>query len=239
MKLEDHIRASIYRYPTLYRANDYAESRLYVLNHLFLVIGNGYEWHRDGYLTSGKKEGRKTLPKNYFEMDLYEIETQKPEELKKALKAEGLFFYSLERGRHGGEVFVFESRTDEQLAKCCQEYSIPNQMESILYRLKDFSYMKLRMEYPVHPYPICQYSAIQEILNGKTNSLHQDNFDLVVQPDWLQGCADIAVEAKKYYNDRSRYENDHYFKQFSKNAWHKYRKEQLDILNQFLDKYGT
>jgi hypothetical protein len=43
-KLEDQVRSSILCFPTLYRANNYEDSKILVYNHLFCVIGNGYEW---------------------------------------------------------------------------------------------------------------------------------------------------------------------------------------------------
>lgn len=45
IKLEDYIWASVFRYPRLYSRNTYQESRMAVLKHLFLVIGNGIEYN--------------------------------------------------------------------------------------------------------------------------------------------------------------------------------------------------
>ena len=44
MKLEDHIKTSIAKYPGLYLHENYEASRLAVLNQIFLVLGNGMEW---------------------------------------------------------------------------------------------------------------------------------------------------------------------------------------------------
>jgi len=44
MKLKDYILDSVYRYPSLYASETYEDARSKVLNHLFLVNGNGIEW---------------------------------------------------------------------------------------------------------------------------------------------------------------------------------------------------
>lgn len=247
MKLEDNIRDSIYEYPSLFRAKDYSSSRLHVLNHLFLVNGNGYEWHTDGYLTDGKKKERKTLPENYFNDELYEIQTNKAEELIQAFEKSELFFYK--QMRWEGLAFIFQCDNKakalefyEKFAKkefeifdsFADSYPILNDIAEA--KISDYFVDILRVNYPVDPYPICQYSAIQEILNGKTNSFYQDNFNLVVQPDWLQGCVEIALEAKEYYFTLERYENNYYYK--DKNFWNEFRKGQLKILNEFLDRFN-
>lgn len=44
MKLKDYILLLVYYYPGLYLTETYEESRILVLNQLFLVNGNGIEW---------------------------------------------------------------------------------------------------------------------------------------------------------------------------------------------------
>lgn len=44
MYLEDYVKFSIERYPTLFASNNYDESEFKVLEHTFLCIGNGMEW---------------------------------------------------------------------------------------------------------------------------------------------------------------------------------------------------
>ena len=53
MKLEDHIKQSIHTYPTLYKDVDYARSRIKVLGHMFLTLGNGIEFAETTYLDQG------------------------------------------------------------------------------------------------------------------------------------------------------------------------------------------
>ena len=97
MTLDDSVRKSIFEYPSLFKDMDYAKSRIKVLDHLFLVIGNGYEWY-DGYLAASvcKKKGRgfkkpenygkekftKKLDEAYFKTTTYRMFDHHPEILK-------------------------------------------------------------------------------------------------------------------------------------------------------------
>lgn len=67
----DHLIAhSIRAYPGLYRCKNYKQSRLKVLEHLFLVISNGYEWE-NGELKelSFCRDNRKSDDSLKFEKD--------------------------------------------------------------------------------------------------------------------------------------------------------------------------
>lgn len=62
MKLEEHIRLSILNYPTIFK------NRSDVLDHLFCVIGNGYEWENGELVAAdtnreatNKREAKKAL----------------------------------------------------------------------------------------------------------------------------------------------------------------------------------
>lgn len=76
MNLEKHIKWVIYNYPTLYRADTYEESRIFVLGHIFLSYGTGYEWHPDGFLADLYNNYKfnqimDELPDGYFDKLLY------------------------------------------------------------------------------------------------------------------------------------------------------------------------
>jgi len=58
-KLDLHIAQSIRKYPSLYRDVTYEKSRLKVLDQLFFVIGNGYEWSPKGTLVEGFPEKKR------------------------------------------------------------------------------------------------------------------------------------------------------------------------------------
>ena len=56
MKLEARISKSIYEYPDLYKCETYEQSRLKVLEHIFITLGNGFRFantkdpQKGGYL---------------------------------------------------------------------------------------------------------------------------------------------------------------------------------------------
>jgi len=55
MTLEDTIAKSIKKYPSLFKDVNWKKSRIKVIDHLFLTIGNGFEWY-DGYLAEKSKK---------------------------------------------------------------------------------------------------------------------------------------------------------------------------------------
>lgn len=191
MKLEHVINWCIYNYPTLYRDKTLAESRLKVLGQLFLTNGNGYEWHKDGFLVDGNQSNcRKTLPKGFFDKNLYSISVP-PQLIPLAKEQMGSRFYYRTKSKMGREVdFIFEAKSDNE--------ALP------LYKILGKNGMHIyeaRSNYPFHPYPLCEYAGLVEILNGKTNSLRQDNFALIPQEDWLHGCVEVATRALSYFYD--------------------------------------
>lgn len=56
MRLVDKVYKSINEYPRLFWTGNFEESRILVLHHLFLVLGNGYAWTEDGYLIDSEYE---------------------------------------------------------------------------------------------------------------------------------------------------------------------------------------
>ena len=98
MKIKDFISRSIQNYPTLYKSDNYFNSKLKVLSHIFFSIGNGYEVaetntpEEGGYVVEPKckrnketddwdrikdkpygKDKYKKLPKDYFESVMYYV----------------------------------------------------------------------------------------------------------------------------------------------------------------------
>lgn len=143
--LEDVIRQSIYEYPTLYRIPGNPElSRLLVLDHIFLCIGTGYEWHPDGYLyyDNGRADkGRKTLPKGFFEKRLYYLtleahnrNTGEPidykaqlAEIKATFDAEGRFYYVVTGKGYGERAdVIFEAVDADDAYPIFEKYSVRN-----------------------------------------------------------------------------------------------------------------
>jgi hypothetical protein len=96
MKIEHFIAKTIMEYPTLYKSEDYEQSKLKVLDDIFFVIGNGLKFADTGDEKTGgyiiepdykkKRNGdyvrlldkpygvvtHPPLPENYFETKIYE-----------------------------------------------------------------------------------------------------------------------------------------------------------------------
>ena len=62
MLLEDYIKKSISEYPSLYAKSNYKDSRISVLNQVFLVLGNGLDWA----YTKNPKQGGYVVYPNYY-----------------------------------------------------------------------------------------------------------------------------------------------------------------------------
>ena len=264
MKLEHVINWSIINYPTLYRDVTLERSRLKVLNQLFFVIGNGFEWHKDGFLFDGNKRNfRKILPKGFFEKNLYTVAIT-PKSIPLVKKRIADRFYYIKKNSRFREVdVIFEAKDDDDALPFYREFE-----KKLKKDLPTFIY-KARSEDPNQPYPLSQYSALVEIVNGKTNSLHQNNFDLVPQEDWLKGCAEVAKDALDYFNDENRNlidfhhadrtiaemtrdfkrgDADKWLKnmkpsetanQYAWRQWNEYRNEQIGLLEAFFAKFGA
>lgn len=219
MLLEDYIRQSIYTYPSLYKDKTYELSRLKVLDHIFLCIGTGLEWSKNGELCeltgSSVKKGRKTLPKDFFEKRLWELEVynDKLDKVKKYLKSRNIKFYVSARLRNKiVRVYFFEDR--ENVAhKVILRFHIMDDLrnDSPEFRKDMVGVYEMKSYYQFNPYPLCGYSPIVEMLNGRTNSLHIDNFDLtMVKQDWIDGAIDVAKASLEYYMDDEKSKNHIY-----------------------------
>lgn len=196
--LEDHIRSAIWNYPLLYRSrNNPKLSRLEVLGHMFFVIGNGYEWDKDtGTLFIEEYKSPKKLPNDYFSKELVTVDLSNEQIEILIPKIENRFYYILHKSWCEQNTIIFESSQEE-----AQELTG-----------LDFV-MSAESGNNISPYGLCKYSAMVELLEGKTNSSHIENYnfdDYPVGVDWIQGCRDYVVEALSYYKDEKRYKTHHY-----------------------------
>lgn len=205
MNLEDRIRKSIWTYPSLYKAETLEKSRLLVLNHLFLVIGNGYVWVGNDYVEESEvkykgkrkfnptgKTGFRQLPDNFFEIRLFEIEFKGDGGYKGSVRElldelEGTFHYSTRNGFGTTIHFQSDADTADQLAKRFGSWNIA--LEAKVAGKGKFS-----------PYPVCEYSAITEIYEGKTCKL-EGSKPIRVKADYVQGAIEVANAALAYYLD--------------------------------------
>jgi hypothetical protein len=257
MKLEDQIRQSIYEYPSLYRAKTYEQSRLHVLDHIMVGYGTGYEWSRDGFLfeiINGDSPvyGEQTfdeLPDGFFDKELYDLEVAE-EDLEEAEKAlEGRFYYVLDRDHRNCKRFVFEA-TEEEAKPFFAKFDHHNRdmrerMEKhgldlvFCHKAECYGYEEGHFS----PHDCCEYSPVQEMVKGKTNSHHIENFDLTdIQPDWIQGGVDIAKATIEFYKDKkwrkSHFRHPSQYNGFKdKKSWKKFRKKQIAFFEAFLEKF--
>lgn len=230
MKLKEAINWSIYNYPTLYRHNDWEKSSIIVLDHMFLGYGTGYEWHPDGFLCENFGGGyklnhvRKTLPKGYFDKKLYcfELKKEDKEKLHNLLKEKNVFHYFRKDYPHSVKIdCIFEdcSKTygeeynNELLENFHSDksgYKFLQDAECIY--IEDRSSFEESEWKELLPHNMCKYSPIAEMIAGKTNSCHIDNFNLPnIQQDWLEGAIKIVKEAKRHYEDPERAKFDFYY----------------------------
>jgi hypothetical protein len=114
MKYEDTLHSALLNYPTLWGYDDYQELR--VMDHLFLTIGNGYEWKR-GQLVEKFPE-RKLSWQMYIEKAFRPLDTLRivhdtftvtkldaekvPEHLKWCMTEEGIVNHFVEEERTRG-----------------------------------------------------------------------------------------------------------------------------------------
>lgn len=215
MVLEHYINWAICNYPSLYRGKTHESSRIRVLDHIFLCIGTGMEWSPEGYLyddcyKNPNKHQLKTLPDNFYRMNLYDV-TILPKDIpsiRQELKENGKWF-NIKKDSYSSTA-IFEG-TKKFATYITKKYKAQDYLSKVIPGYFYLSSLN-RFEREYHPYPMCQYSPIVEMINRRTNSCHIENFDLTfVKKDWLLGAIDVVKEALKYYHDESRYSNDLYY----------------------------
>lgn len=246
--LEHLVNDSIVKYPTLYRIpGDPVTSRLRVLNHLFLVIGNGYEWNKAGFLEDAygrKRKLTKTLPKWIFDKDIYALHlkgklVKSKRKVLELLKKDKFPHYVPEKSTSHEFSVIFQSLPmdayelvlhlfgDEKymgmpLREREEDYLSDPEKRQRAFIYADFLSLSPADAFPfglkgrgkskggITPYPLSKYSAISEMLNGRTDSPCIENFKLVPHPKWAAGAVDVAKAALEYYLDHERYSSDSY-----------------------------
>jgi hypothetical protein len=219
ISLDAHVRWAIWNYPTLFRCDNYKDSRLEFMEHMFLTNGNGYEWAPEGYMMaidSNKStiQKAKKLPSNYFDMNLYILRGVIPEKIEELLDfLSDRFHYMLSKKWNNQKEVVFEANSQKEASEITDKYT-QHKMRNfegieMSDRMKYSNAEEARNRLSFSPYPICQYAAISEIMLGKTTG-NDEGFNFIPQPDYLQGCIEVAEEALKYYNTEESYKNNFY-----------------------------
>jgi len=214
MKIKDFISRSIQTYPTLYKCDNYYNSKLKVLNQIFFTIGNGYEVaetkipEEGGYVVEEKykrnkktddyirikdkpygKEKYKELPTDYFDTIIYKVSS-----LKSPIEV-----------INNGEDNVYY-RYDKDIEDC-----------------EDFYKPKLRKiisNYPFIPYPFSKnYSLICDMY-------YKNEF---MQQDWIDESIILCKETLKYFLNEELYK---------KNSYYPTEKSIKSDLNQFQESFN-
>lgn len=263
--LEGHIRWVVHNYPSLYRGADYSSSRMPVLNHLFLVIGNGYEWDtKRGILVdrSGLLHQHVPLSQGFFDRNLYAIIYLDDARWAKARKKPDYYYLTETEDPN----LIFEAQDDQSAMYWFRRFE------------RDRGYTS---SHPYHahirgergtPYPISKYSALTEILQGHTTTPGERPVSFKADPSWVEGALEVARWALAYYHDRERYKDNQYYSdnvqrqmnidltlyaqgsapephwhkdigqrtiaQYAKELWYHHLNEQLRILNRFVNKFA-
>ena len=234
MKLKHNIRKSIRNYPLLYKAENYKKSEIAVLEHLFLVIGNGYEWF-DGYLT---KDYESPLP--------YGKQTARP--LKKG------FFKSKIYSYRRMSKSVYEIFLKNKIAKLKVDYVKRG-------KYYYWKYSRDIIGYKFCPYPICKYSGFVSMpdnvrldwLKGAikivklTLDYYNDETKFKKYFDYphKKRIDKLSYDFKKL-TDEGRFEevavklwgakleDEHNPEAYAKRFWKKHKQKQIDYCEKFL-----
>ena len=218
VKLKDYINNSILEHPTLYRKSDYTSSKIPILGNLFLTIGTGIEWHKDGFLAYYDNDYKivknKSLPKNFFNIELWETFPDKKElkNIKKDLN--GHFFYVIPQKTYNSLTVVFEGNYNfaKKITKKYDTKMSVSDTFNIERKPREAKRTELKNESrPYIPYPICNLSALVEMIDKKTTSYHVENFELNnIKKDWIKGALEIAEYTLDFYKDPNKNINSSY-----------------------------
>lgn len=260
MIIEHFVNSYILNYPITHRKNNHRESRLQALNSIFCNFGTGLYWNKEGFLEDRTymrvlTPCRKTLPKDFYQKELYDFEIPKKVVpcLRADLRKDGIWHYVF-KTRYYARLLVeaSEGHAQELFDEYSERTNRPN--KSICNR-------------PFSPSDISQYSPIHQMTVNQT-----DNGPLeFIKEDWLKAAVEVVEEAVDYYNDESRFSSNHYhhtavlhrvlqaqkyepdqFKRYCevwqvftpeeiegqcKNVWEEYLSTQKEYCQKFLEKY--
>ncbi len=228
MKIDDLCNLMIYEYPILYRVykNPFL-SRMLALEHLFFTIGNGYDWSIKGvlYNTNNPRSKPIELPEDYFDKLLFDFRLHdKQKEFAELLRSKGLYFYTPDRSHSlmpSPTEFYFEA-TYEQAEELFSWDKFGASTINLMLKPKIKPYLA-QTKAIFSPYTICEYSAIAELINRKTNSYHIENFsfdDFPPKPDYIAACMDLVLFTKNHFEKNPPADE-----------------KQIDYLNKFIAMY--
>lgn len=196
MKLKDYVLQSVYNYPSLYLCENYEESRLLVLHHIFLVLGNGMEWAH----TKKPEHGGYPVHENYYKRNgdyvrKYDLPygREKFNMVWNDLLGIGISEYlnNAFGELQGGSQDLISRDFYTKIKQERFENGIPNKKY-------------LRSNENRKPYPICENYWLFKKLS-KNNQLQY------LKPDWREGMIDIKKWALDFFLNHDKYHQDDYF----------------------------
>jgi hypothetical protein len=225
----------------------------------------GYMYY-DGRAGKQNIHGTEFLPEGYFDKELFAVEVESPAHKKlltkfiARLRKDDIFHYCRPASRmdHSIEVvFEWDRETVRQdiskFFKVKEDYRIPEWKSVSLYidQKTKFRLQCADTRREAHReggfesriislYPTSEFSPIREIMKGKTNSLHVENFDLKPLPDWLSGAIEVAEYAVAYYGDDKAVEQHFYHPKQSVNReeWDLKDAAKRDELEKYRKEHG-
>lgn len=246
--MKNYIDYSILEYPCLFLKRTYKSSVISVLNHIFNVVGNGHVWHNGypiGIVTAKnkiiiKKQKKIVFPKSFFETpkEWFELSPKIAPNLYKEImedeKLQQMLKTSEETYSIGKNYFFCDKDLIAYVLNLQNTLKGKKEMFSAcgsVNNLDDF-------EQITHPYDICDYSAIYEMVYGKKYVIKE------VIP-FAKLIVDYCID---YYNDETRYVYHHRYNPSSwlcfkrkkpippqEEGWKSFREEQLKLLNEIKD----
>ena len=162
MDVETTIKNSLLMHPTV------EHNRLSVLNHLFLVIGNGYEWKKGELVEVGKRKGNATIEKAILKIVTSNL-------AKDNLRTWFDVGELLGNGHGENEDYAFDFLSERLTNDIKNSIILTFDIEN---RMKDMTPYSDLKKFPFTFYPICEYS---ELCN-----LPKD-----IKPDWLAAAKEI------------------------------------------------
>lgn len=227
IKLQTMINDMLLNYPSLYRSYPDGtgrccpeNTRLMALDHLFLTIGNGLEWHPDGFMYEDGVEaiGHRELPAGFFDVDFFEVQVPSDRCDEFTERFRDLIVYS--NGIVGGSraFFVRDVAPDRPQI---ESYSSPTS--------RRLGFRTCRIDSGFRPYPVSKHSGITRALEGVTD----DGTPFSPLPDWTDGIVEIARKTVAYYEGPCK----PYYSGMSKKAFESFKTGQIVLCRNTIRKF--
>lgn len=193
MTVHNYIVDSLINLPSLYKDVDWEKSKMKILNHVFLVIGNGVEIA----ISKNGSQGYFTKPNFYKKGETHIRKLDKNYNNKSNLKLPKNFFdrkvyyVSCTYEKLGSRDKYWIQSEDNHNEDFHQKYLLPKPVEA-------------NSTYDFQPYPISEYSAVIKCVKN----------NVFLQDDWKQAGIDLCHHVIDYY-ESGKWRNNTYLSKLS------------------------